>query len=106
MTSGVTTRSDPTHSRRNFALTAQCKLQPPPAGASGGGGSSEAAVRAALKDYAERLPAPFAIPDIEGRVKEKTPYVVVALQEVRGQLRSHYSVSHAPVYSIHPNAAG
>jgi hypothetical protein len=40
-------------------------------------------VRAALKDYSERLPAPFDLADIEGRVKEKSPYVVVALQEVR-----------------------
>jgi hypothetical protein len=54
-----------------------------PAGTSGGASAGEAAVRAALKDYSERLPAPFSLSDIEGRVKDKTPYVVVALQEVR-----------------------
>ena len=52
-------------------------------GASGGASSGEAAVRAALKDYSERLPQPFDLVDVEGRVKEKSPYVVVALQEVR-----------------------
>jgi len=51
-------------------------------GTVGGASSGEAAVRAALKDYSERLPAPFVIPEIEGRIKDKTPYVVVALQEV------------------------
>ncbi|GBF93145.1 dynein alpha flagellar outer arm [Raphidocelis subcapitata] len=50
-------------------------------GVSGGAAAGEAAVRSALKDYSERLPAPFVIADIEGRVKDKTPYVVVALQE-------------------------
>ena len=51
-------------------------------GASGGGGGGEAMVRAALKEYMERLPEPFILVDIEARVKEKSPYVVVALQEV------------------------
>lgn len=51
-------------------------------GASGGSGSGEAAVRSALKDYMERLPEPFVLLEIEQRIKEKTPYVVVALQEV------------------------
>jgi dynein heavy chain len=54
-------------------------------GSSGGASSGEAAVRAALKDYSERLPAPFVMVEIEGRIKEKSPYVVVALQEVRSQ---------------------
>jgi dynein heavy chain len=43
--------------------------------------SGDAAVRAALKDYAERLPAPFDLIDIDARAKLKTPYVVAALQE-------------------------
>eukprot|EP00878_Enallax_costatus_P020623 GHUV01021808.1.p1 GENE.GHUV01021808.1~~GHUV01021808.1.p1 ORF type:complete len:1441 (+),score=543.76 GHUV01021808.1:4290-8612(+) len=51
------------------------------AGSSGGGGAGEAAVRSALKDYMERLPEPFVMLEIEQRIKEKTPYVVVALQE-------------------------
>ncbi|DBA86689.1 TPA: Dynein alpha chain, flagellar outer arm [Trebouxia sp. C0004] len=49
------------------------------AGASGG--SSEAAVRTALEDYMARLPEPLNMVEIEARVKDKTPYVVVALQE-------------------------
>jgi dynein heavy chain len=57
---------------------------PPETGATGGASSSESAVRAALRDYSDRLPPPFAVADIEGRVKDKTPYVVVALQEVGG----------------------
>jgi dynein heavy chain len=52
-------------------------------GAAAGGGAGEAAVRAALQDYLERLPQPFVVLDIEARVQERTPYVVVALQEVR-----------------------
>lgn len=55
-------------------------LRPP--GATGGASSGEAAVRASLKDYSERLPQPFDLVEVEGRVKEKSPYVVVALQEV------------------------
>ncbi|KAK9817742.1 hypothetical protein WJX72_001478 [[Myrmecia] bisecta] len=52
-------------------------------GAAGGGGSGggEAAIRAALEDYKARLPEPFIMVEIEARVKDKTPYVVVALQE-------------------------
>jgi hypothetical protein len=40
-------------------------------------------VRSALKDYMEKLPEPFVMLEIETRIKEKTPFVVVALQEVR-----------------------
>jgi hypothetical protein len=40
-------------------------------------------VRAALKEYMECLPQPFVMLDIETRIKEKAPFVVVALQEVR-----------------------
>eukprot|EP00882_Tetradesmus_deserticola_P028448 GHRQ01031690.1.p1 GENE.GHRQ01031690.1~~GHRQ01031690.1.p1 ORF type:complete len:210 (+),score=58.01 GHRQ01031690.1:318-947(+) len=49
----------------------------------GSGGASESAVRSALEEYMEKLPEPFIMLDIEARIKEKTPYVVVALQEVR-----------------------
>lgn len=52
------------------------------AGTNAGSGSGEAAVRTALKEYMERLPEPFVLIEIEQRIKEKTPYVVVALQEV------------------------
>jgi hypothetical protein len=34
----------------------------------------------------EKLPEPFVVLEIETRVKEKTPFVVVALQEVSRQL--------------------
>ena len=51
-------------------------------GASGSApaGASEAAVRASLADLLGRLPAPLNVVDIEARVKEKTPFVVVAVQ--------------------------
>eukprot|EP00879_Flechtneria_rotunda_P021343 GHRR01022494.1.p1 GENE.GHRR01022494.1~~GHRR01022494.1.p1 ORF type:complete len:925 (+),score=321.59 GHRR01022494.1:1101-3875(+) len=50
-------------------------------GASGSNSAGEAAVRSALKEYLERLPELFVMLDIESRIKEKTPFVVVALQE-------------------------
>lgn len=45
-------------------------------------------MRGPLKEYLERLPAPFAMLEVEARVKDQSPYVVVALQEVRAQARS------------------
>ncbi len=50
-------------------------------GGGGGGGSGESAIRSALESYAAKLPEPFNMIEIELRVKEKTPFVVVALQE-------------------------
>ncbi|MEW5298846.1 MAG: hypothetical protein WDW36_001923 [Sanguina aurantia] len=50
-------------------------------GGTAAGGGGEGAVRSALIGYAERLPDPFNMIEIEARVKDKTPYVVVALQE-------------------------
>jgi hypothetical protein len=50
-------------------------------------GASEAAVRASLADLLGRLPAPLNVVDIEARVKEKTPFVVVALQVGSGWRR-------------------
>lgn len=51
-------------------------------GGAGGGSaqSQEAAVKAALDDFMGRLPQPFNMVEIESRVKERIPYVVVALQ--------------------------
>lgn len=66
--------------RKDVTLTALCHVVH--AGASGSTTSGESAVRAALKDYMERLPELFTMVDIEARVKDKSPYVVVALQEV------------------------
>lgn len=59
-----------------------------PTGAAAGGGSGEGAIRTALQSYLERLPEPFVMLDIEGRIQERTPYVVVALQEVRAVLHT------------------
>ncbi len=50
-------------------------------GSGGGGGGSEGAVRQALESYKERLPEAFNMVEVELRVKDKTPFVVVALQE-------------------------
>lgn len=46
-----------------------------------GGGGTESMVRSTLEDFMERLPEAFNMVDIEARVKDKTPFVVVALQE-------------------------
>lgn len=56
-----------------------------PAGAGGGAQAGESAVRAQLKEFMEQLPEPFFMEEIEMRCKAKTPYVVVALQEVSMQ---------------------
>lgn len=53
-------------------------------GGGGGGGAvggGEGAIRTSLQSYAEKLPEPFNMVEIELRIKEKTPFVVVALQE-------------------------
>ncbi|CAD7704939.1 unnamed protein product [Ostreobium quekettii] len=47
----------------------------------GGGGSGESTVRSSLEAFMERLPEPFVMVEVESRVKDKTPFVVVALQE-------------------------
>lgn len=77
------------------------------AGATAGGSAGEGAVRAALQDYLERLPEPFVMLDIESRIQERTPYVVVALQEVRaaslwGNLQV---VQHPCVMNLKPAAS-
>jgi len=38
-------------------------------------------VGAMINDYLTRLPADFVMMDLNGRIKERTPYVVVAIQE-------------------------
>eukprot|EP00884_Botryococcus_braunii_P010094 jgi/Botrbrau1/19086/Bobra.0077s0003.2 len=50
-------------------------------GAGGGSVGAESAVRESLTSFLNRLPTPFNMIEVESRVKEKTPYVVVALQE-------------------------
>lgn len=54
-------------------------------GSAGSAGGGEAGVRNALKDFLERLPEPFIMVEIEARVKDKTPYVVVVLQVGEGR---------------------
>lgn len=61
------------------------------AGGSAGVGGGEAAVRSALSDYSSRLPELLPLLEIEARVKAKTPFVVVALQEVRCSRTRRYS---------------
>ena len=41
-------------------------------------------MRTKLNDFLERLPQCFNMVELEVRAKDKTPFVVVALQEVRG----------------------
>lgn len=53
-------------------------------GGSGGGGSagpSEERVRRGVQEFLETLPEQFNMVEIEARVKDRTPYVMVALQE-------------------------
>jgi dynein heavy chain, axonemal len=50
-------------------------------GAGGAGSSGEDRVRTELEQFMATLPDQFDIFDIESRVEDKTPYVVVALQE-------------------------
>ena len=48
-------------------------------GGASGGESKESVVRSGLADFLERLPETFNMVEIEARVTDKTPYVVVAL---------------------------
>eukprot|EP01017_Pseudomicrothorax_dubius_P026129 TRINITY_DN2891_c0_g1_i1.p1 TRINITY_DN2891_c0_g1~~TRINITY_DN2891_c0_g1_i1.p1 ORF type:complete len:733 (+),score=221.94 TRINITY_DN2891_c0_g1_i1:69-2201(+) len=51
-------------------------------GSSGGGASKkDEGVMTLINDFKTRLPKSYHILDITGRIKEKTPYVVVCLQE-------------------------
>eukprot|EP00163_Fabomonas_tropica_P016273 TRINITY_DN2925_c0_g1_i1.p1 TRINITY_DN2925_c0_g1~~TRINITY_DN2925_c0_g1_i1.p1 ORF type:complete len:4072 (-),score=1488.94 TRINITY_DN2925_c0_g1_i1:296-12511(-) len=51
------------------------------AGGVGGAGSREAMVLKLLSDLLERLPADFDLAEITSRITEKTPFIVVMLQE-------------------------
>jgi len=50
-------------------------------GGGSGGAKKEDVVAAIITDYLARLPADFIMIDLNGRIKERTPYVVVAVQE-------------------------
>ncbi|MGH0141371.1 UNVERIFIED_CONTAM: hypothetical protein FKN15_073834 [Acipenser sinensis] len=50
-------------------------------GGEGGGTTREEKVKAVLDDIMEKLPDDFNIPELMGKVEERTPYIVVAIQE-------------------------
>jgi len=50
-------------------------------GAGGGASGGDDIVNDVLKDFLEKLPEQFSMFDINARVKEKTPFVIVCLQE-------------------------
>jgi dynein heavy chain len=47
----------------------------------GGGASREETVKSILDELLEKLPEPFNMVELSGKAEEKTPYVLVALQE-------------------------
>ncbi|CAG7784872.1 unnamed protein product [Allacma fusca] len=58
------------------------ELQPRDSGAAGGQSSTkEEKMKQILDDMMDKLPDPFNMQEIQGRAEEKTPYVIVALQE-------------------------
>ena len=56
-------------------------LQGSGGGGGGGGSSKDAAVKALVDEYTERLPDDFNMFEIRTRAVDKTPYVMVVLQE-------------------------
>lgn len=50
-------------------------------GSGGGGGSKDDLVMNLLTDLKSRVPAEYSMLDITGKIKDKTPYIVVCLQE-------------------------
>ncbi|CAH2045643.1 unnamed protein product, partial [Iphiclides podalirius] len=58
------------------------EMQPRDAGAQAGGGATkEEIVRMMLDDILDRVPEPFNLQELMGKVEELTPYTIVALQE-------------------------
>ena len=51
-------------------------------GGGGGGAGMEAAVATMVEEYLEKLPENFNMFEIRSRVTEKSPYVLVVLQEI------------------------
>ena len=57
------------------------ELQPREGGASGGPTTTrEEKIKTIVDDIMEKLPDPFSMTEIMGKVEERTPYVVVAFQ--------------------------
>ena len=50
-------------------------------GAGGGAGGGESGVKAIIANFLRELPASFNMIDIAMRIEEKTPYMIVAVQE-------------------------
>ncbi|XP_041078235.1 dynein heavy chain 9, axonemal-like [Polyodon spathula] len=50
-------------------------------GGEGGGTTREEKVKAVLDDIMEKLPDDFNLPELMSKVEERTPYIVVAIQE-------------------------
>ena len=58
------------------------EMQPRDSSASGGAGASrEEKVKTILDEVLEKLPEPFNLAELSSKKEEKTPYVLVALQE-------------------------
>ncbi|XP_013170954.1 PREDICTED: dynein beta chain, ciliary-like [Papilio xuthus] len=58
------------------------EMQPRDAGAQAGGGATkEEMVRILLDDIMDRIPEPFNLQELMGKVEELTPFTIVALQE-------------------------
>lgn len=67
-------------------LTAQCEtifdtILSIQGGKSGGAGSGDDGIMTLIMDFKSRTPQEYVMLDISGRVKDKTPYIVVCLQE-------------------------
>ncbi|KAJ8713922.1 hypothetical protein PYW08_007542 [Mythimna loreyi] len=58
------------------------EMQPRDSGAQAGGGASkDEMIRILLDDILDRVPEPFNLTELMGRVEELTPYTIVAIQE-------------------------
>ena len=67
-------------------LTAQCEsifdtILSIQGGSGAGGGSAEDGIMTTIMDLKGRAPAEYSMLDITGKIKEKTPFIVVCLQE-------------------------
>ena len=51
------------------------------AGGGGGGGDKAAAISALVDEYTERLPENYNMFEIKSRIEDKTPYIMIVLQE-------------------------
>ncbi len=67
------------------------ELQPREGGTGGGPQTSrEEKIKALVDDIMEKLPDPFNMAEIMGKVEERTPYVVVAFQVTTTRIKPHF----------------